>query len=617
MTTSFTTRPELIGTFGMVASTHWLASGAGMAVLEQGGNAFDAAVAAGLVLQVVEPHLNGPGGEVPVIGFDAARREAFVLSGQGPAPAAATLAAFGELGLPLVPGNGLLPACAPAAFGTWMLLLRDRGRLPLRAVLEHAIGYAARGYPMLPVISAGIASVADLFREHWPSSAEIYLTGGGALGAPGVPVPGTRFANPVLAATYQRILAEAEAAGPDRDEQIEAARRAFYRGFVAEAIAAYLTEAEVLDVTGRRHRALLGYDDLAVWQPATEQPVTLDYQGLTVCKTPPWGQGPVFLQQLALLSGFDLAGMGPGSAELVHTVVECAKLAFADREAWYGDPRFTEVPLGGLLSPGYATERRRLVTGSASPDLRPGAPDGLAPRLPAFVTSPAAVPGAGDVPSAGPGEPLLDPGTGEPLSRAAGRPARAGDTCHLDVADRFGNLVSATPSGGWLQSSPVIPGLGFCLGTRAQMFTLTPGLPATLAPGKRPRTTLSPGLALRDGEPYLAFGTPGGDQQDQWALGFFLNHVQFGMNLQEAIEAPAFHTRHFPSSFYPRESSPLAVDIEERTGERVIAALRARGHEVSVMPPWSLGRMSAVARSGGFLYAAANPRGMQGYAAGR
>jgi gamma-glutamyltranspeptidase/glutathione hydrolase len=606
MTSSFTTRPELAGTFGMVASTHWLASAAGMAVLEQGGNAFDAAVAAGLVLQVVEPHLNGPGGEVPIIGYDAARGGAFVLDGQGPAPAAATLAAFGDLGLQLVPGNGLLAACVPAAFGTWMLLLRDRGWLPLRAVMEHAIGYASDGYPVLPAISAGIASVAELFREHWPSSAGIYLTGGGESG---VPVPGSRFANPVLAATYQRILAEAEAAGPDRDEQIEAARRAFYQGFVAEAIAAYLARAEVLDVTGDRHRALLGYDDLAGWRAATEEPATFGYEGLTVCKTPPWGQGPVFLQQLALLSGFDLAGMGPGSAELIHTVTECAKLAFADREAWYGDPRFTDVPLGDLLSRGYAAERRGLVGASASPDLRPGAPGGRVPRLPAFAAPAPGAPG-GTVPS-------MDPGTGEPLSRAATAPARGGDTCHLDVADRFGNLVAATPSGGWLQASPVIPGLGFCLGTRAQMFSLTPGLPATLAPGKRPRTTLSPGLALRDGEPYLAFGTPGGDQQDQWTLGFFLNHVQFGMNLQQAIDAPAFHTRHFPSSFYPRESCPLALDVEERAGPEVIAALRARGHEVTVMPPWSLGRISAVSRRGGFLHAAANPRGMQGYAAGR
>ncbi len=612
---SFTTRPELAGTFGMVASTHWLASAAGMAVLEQGGNAFDAAVAAGLVLQVVEPHLNGPGGEVPVIGFDAARDEAFVLDGQGPAPAAATLAAFGDLGLDLVPGNGLLAACVPAAFGTWMLLLRDRGRLPLRAVMEHAIGYAAGGYPVLPAISAGIASVAELFREHWPASAAIYLTGDGPSG---VPEPGTRFASPVLAATYERILAEAEAAGPDRDEQIEAARRAFYQGFVAEAIAGYLAGAEVLDVTGKRHRALLGYDDLAGWRAGTERPVTLGYQGLTVCKTQPWGQGPVFLQQLALLSGFDLAGMGRGSAELIHTVVECAKLAFADREAWYGDPRFTDVPLADLLSPGYADERRALVGATASPGLRPGAPGGREPRLPGFATHPSHATAASGAPGrTGVSSPPLDPGTGEPLSRTGTGPARAGDTCHLDVADRFGNLVAATPSGGWLQSSPVIPGLGFCLGTRAQMFTLTPGLPASLAPGKRPRTTLSPGLALRDGQPYLAFGTPGGDQQDQWTLAFFLNHVQFGMNLQQAIDAPAFHSRHFPSSFYPRESYPLAIDIEERAGREVIDALQARGHQVTVMPPWSLGRISAVARSGGFLYAAANPRGMQGYAAGR
>ncbi|HEY2578898.1 MAG TPA: gamma-glutamyltransferase family protein [Streptosporangiaceae bacterium] len=602
---SFTTRPELAGTFGMVASTHWLASAAGMAMLERGGNAFDAAVATGLVLQVVEPHLNGPGGEVPVIGFDAGRGEPFVLSGQGTAPAAATLAAFGALGIDLIPGNGLLPACVPAAFGTWMLLLRDHGRLPLRTVIEPAIGYAADGYPVLPAISAGIASVAGLFREHWPSSAGIYLTGSGP---DGVPAPGSRFANPALAATYQRVLAGAEAAGTSRDEQIEAARHAFYQGFVAEAIAAYLTSAEIMDVTGTPHRALLGYDDLAGWRAAAESPATFGYAGLTVCKTPPWGQGPVFLQQLSLLEGFGLAEMRPGSAEFIHTVVECAKLAFADREAWYGDPRYGEVPLGDLLSPEYAAQRRELVSGSARADLVPGSPGGRTPRLPGYVTAGLIPPG--DEAAAAPS---LDPGTGEPLDRTAG----AGDTCHLDAADRFGNMVTATPSGGWLQSSPIIPGLGFCLGTRGQMFTLTPDLPNTLAPGKRPRTTLSPGLALRDGEPYLAFGTPGGDQQDQWTLPFFLSHVHFGMNLQQAIDAPAFHTRHFPSSFYPRDAHPLAVGVEARVGADVIAELRSRGHDVTVMPPWSLGRISAVSRAGGFLYAAANPRGMQGYAAGR
>jgi gamma-glutamyltranspeptidase / glutathione hydrolase len=612
----FTTRPELAGTFGMVASTHWLASAVGMAVLEQGGNAFDAAVAAGLVLQVVEPHLNGPAGEVPIIAHHAGREETFVLCGQGTAPAAATLEAFGDLGLDLVPGSGLLAACVPGAFGAWMLLLREYGTLRLRDVMDYAIGYAARGYPMLPAISVGISSVAELFRDHWPSSAEVYLPDGD------VPAPGSLFANPALAATYQRILAEAEAASGDRDEQIEAARRAFYGGFVAETIAAYLgsAEAEVMDVTGRRHRGLLSYADMAAWRPSLEEPLTYDYHGLTVCKTRPWGQGPVFAQQLALLDGFDLEEMG--HAEFTHTVIECAKLAFADREAWYGDPDFTDVPIKTLLSAEYADARRGLVGPQASGDLRPGSPDGRPPRLPAFAA------GTRHAASASVSDPMaapamqLDPSTGEPTLRTGGPgPAasshRAGDTCHLDVADRFGNMVSATPSGGWLQSSPVIPGLGFCLGTRAQMFTLTPGLPATLAPGKRPRTTLSPSLALKDREPYLAFGTPGGDQQDQWTLLFFLNHVLAGMNLQQAIDFPSFHSAHMPSSFYPRQAQPRVVDVESRVGTAVINDLQRRGHLVNVRPAWSLGRVSAVARRNGILYAAANPRGMQGYAVGR
>jgi len=299
----------------------------------------------------------------------------------------------------------------------------------------------------------------------------------------------------------------------------------------------------------------------------------------------------------------------------MHTVTECAKLAFADREAWYGDPDFTDVPVKALLSADYADARRQLVGAEASADLVPGAPDGRPPRLPEFATA------AGHAPRAQASlsdpmnlpAPQLDPATGEPTARTGG----PGDTCHLDVTDRFGNMVSATPSGGWLQSSPVIPGLGFCLGTRAQMFTLTPGLPATLAPGKRPRTTLSPSLALRDREPYLAFGTPGGDQQDQWSLLFFLNHLHFGMNLQQAIDFPSFHSAHMPSSFYPREAQPRVLDVESRVSRAVIEDLRRRGHLVNVRPAWSLGRVSAVARRNGVLYGAANPRGMQGYAVGR
>jgi gamma-glutamyltranspeptidase / glutathione hydrolase len=589
----FATRPELRGTFGVVSSTHWLASAAAMALLERGGNAFDAAVAAGFVLQVVEPHLNGPGGEVPVVGYSARRDQVFVVNGQGPAPAAASLGRFRQLDLELVPGDGLLPACVPGAFGAWMLLLAEHGTMRPRDVLEHAIGYAEGGFPALPGVAATIAARQRLFAEEWPSSATVWL-------ADGVPASGARLRNPALAATWRRLLAEAEAASGDRDRQIEAAVAAFYEGFVAEAIAAFLAAAEVIDGSGRRHRGLLAADDLAGWRASFESPVTLDYHGWTVCKTGPWGQGPVFLQQLALLEGFDLAAMGLGGEAYLHTLVECGKLAFADREAWYGDPAAVEVPLDGLLDPGYSRRRRALVGRDASLELRPGSPAGRPPRLPATVATAA-------------GRNLGSGG-------ATGEPALAGgDTCHVDVADRHGNLVAATPSGGWLQSSPAVPGLGFCLGTRGQMFWLEEGLANSLAPGKRPRTTLSPSLALRDGEPLLAFGTPGGDAQDQWTLQFFLAHVHFGLDLQQAIDAPAFTSEHFPSSFWPRLAAPGRLLVEDRVEPAVVAGLAARGHLVELADPWSIGRTCVAGRdpATGLLLAAANPRGRQAYAVGR
>jgi gamma-glutamyltranspeptidase / glutathione hydrolase len=547
----------------MVASTHWLASAAGMAVLERGGNAFDAAAATGLTLQVVEPHLNGPGGDLPIVFWSAERGEPLVLCGQGPAPAAATSEQFRELGHDLVPGTGLLAACVPGAFDGWMLLLRDFGTLGPDEVLEFAIGYAEDGYPVVPGMTATIENAEPLLRE-WPASAELYLP---------VPRPGTLFRNRALAAAYRRILAEAGRGA--REARIDRARDAFYRGFVADAIDRFCA-------TGG---GLLTGDDLAEWQATVEAPATIDYHGYTVCKTGPWGQGPVLLQQLALLAGFDLESLGRTSAEYIHTVVECSKLAFGDREAFYGDPAFVDVPLERLLSAEYNDERRELVGEDASAELRPGGG-----RLPTLVAAEAGV--------------------------GAGEPTR-GDTVHLDVADRFGNLVSATPSGGWLQSSPVIPELGWPLGTRAQMFWLEPGLPSSLEPGKRPRTTLSPSLALRGGEPYAAFGTPGGDQQDQWSLHAFLNHVHFGLDLQASIDAPEFHTEHFPSSFFPRQARPRSLALEARVPAEVVSELRERGHEVEVTDAWSLGRVSAVAREDGMLKAGANPRGMQGYAVGR
>ena len=595
----FTTRPEIDGTFGVVTSTHWIATAVGMATLEKGGNAFDAAVATAFTLQVVEPHLNGPGGDAPVIVYDVRRGKPEVICGQGPAPAGATIAHYRREGLDLVPGTGLLAACVPGTFETWMLLLRDYGTLSLAEVLAPAIAYAQNGHPLLERANATIATVAKLFREHWPTSAAVYLQNGAA------PPAGTLFANKQLAATYLRILKEAESAGGDRVAQIERARKTWSQGFVAEAIGRFCRTQEVMDSSGARHRGVLTADDMARWTPPVEAPLTYDYCRYTVCKTGPWGQGPVMLQQLALLKGFGLDGLDPAGPELIHLQVECAKLAYADRESFYGDPDFVPVPMATLLSDAYNAARRQLVAPTASLELRPGSIEGFG----AVVKFPDRAPAAAGAAAA------AAAGTGEPTVGKLG--GVRGDTVHFDIVDQAGNMVSATPSGGWLQSSPVIPELGFCLGTRAQMFWLEEGHPAALAPGKRPRTTLTPALALRDGEPYLACGTPGGDQQDQWITQMFLRHVHAGLNLQEAIDAPAWHSEHFPSSFWPRTARPGVLVVEGRVPKATVAELERRGHIVEVGPDWSEGRLTAAARDGIRRRAAANPRGMQGYAAGR
>jgi gamma-glutamyltranspeptidase/glutathione hydrolase len=559
-------------------------------MLVGGGNAFDAAGAAAFVLQVVEPHLNGPGGEVPALFQKAGDRAPTVLCGQGTAPAGATIGHYRDAGLELVPGTGFLAATVPGAVGAWLALLRDHGTRSLREVLGYAIGYAENGHMPVPRVSETIGAVTSLFRDEWTSSAELWLPH----------EPGKLLRNPDLARTYTRLVDEAEKAGPDRERQLDAAITAWYEGFVAEAIDDFCRQP-VLDDSGERHRGVLTGADLAAWRPSYEEPISLTTRGWTVYKVGTWCQGAVLLQQLAMLED-DLPDAG--TAELIHRTTEVAKLAFADREAWYGD--VPGVPVEALLSAAYAKERAALVNSRASVELRPGSPDGRSPRLPRYVTDEQAPP-----------VPLVQMGgLGEPTVSRHG--STRGDTCHIDVADRWGNLVSATPSGGWLQSSPAIPGLGFCLGTRAQMFWLEDGLPASLAPGKRPRSTLTPSFARRNGTA-MAFGTPGGDQQDQWQLGFFLNHAAYNMNLQEAIDAPSWHTTAFPSSFYPRETHPGEVIVESRVDSQAIEELERRGHTVTVAEPWSLGRLSAVSRDEetGVLRAAANPRGMQGYAAGR
>jgi gamma-glutamyltranspeptidase/glutathione hydrolase len=592
----FTTRPTLQGTFGMAASTHWLASSTAMAVLEDGGNAFDAAVAAGFVLQVVEPHLNGPGGDLPIILAPAGGRVQ-VLCGQGPAPAGATIAHYTGLGLDLVPGTGPLAAAVPGAVEAWLVLLRDHGTKSLAEVLKYAVGYAEDGHPAVDRVGAAVSAVQELFETEWTTSAAVYLPGG----AP--PRPGALLRNPALAATWRRLLAES--AGGTREAEIDAARRVWREGFVAEHLAAAAARP-TMDTSGERHAGTLTVDDMAGFEATYEEPATFTWNGWTIAKPGLWSQGPVFLQQLALLPG----GLEYGTPEYVHTLVEGAKLAMADREAWYGDD--APVPLDALLDPAYSAARRALIGEHASYELRPGSPGGREPRLSKQALA-AASGAVGVAPGAGAGEPTV-----------ARDGATRGDTCHVDVVDRWGNMISATPSGGWLQSNPVVPELGFPLGTRLQMSWLEPGLPNSLAPGKRPRTTLSPSLALRDGEPVMAFGTPGGDQQDQWTVHFLLavalrERVRGGPDLQGAIDAPNWHTESFPSSFYPRAMSAGSVVVESRIGEAVIDELTRRGHDVTVGDPWSEGRISAVARDPEtrILSAGANPRGMQGYAVGR
>jgi gamma-glutamyltranspeptidase/glutathione hydrolase len=579
----------------MVGSTHWLATACAMSVLERGGNAFDAAAAGGFVLQVVEPHLNGPGGEVPIVLWSERDRECRVVCGQGVAPAAATIEAFDRLGIDEIPGTGLLAATVPGAFGGWLLLLEQWGTWTLREILAYAISYARNGFPAIPGLSATIGAVAPMFTSDWPTSAAAWLPGGV------VPATGSSLTNPVLAATYERVIAAAEQRASDRDGQLAAAQQTWYQGFVAEELARFATQTQWRDATGEVHAGLLTTDDIAAWGPTIEAPASFDYGRYTVCKTQAWGQGPVFLAQLALLDGFDLDAMGHLSADYLHTVVECSKLAFADREAWYGDAPGVSELHHLLIDKAYNDERRRLISDLASNELRAGVLAGRQPRLPSRI---------------GPRSARSDgSGAGEPTVQSSG--VARGDTCHIDVVDAAGNLVSATPSGGWLQSSPYIPRLGFCLGSRAQMFWLEPGLPSSLAPGARPRTTLSPSIVLRDGEPWLAFGTPGGDQQDQWSLAFFLAVVHGGLDLQAAIEAPSYHSDHFPSSFAPRVASPGRLAVEDRLGSETIQALRRRGHGVVEAGSWSLGRMSAVAREGRLRLGAADPRGGQGYAAGR
>lgn len=613
----FRTRPVLQGTFGMAASTHWIASATAQAVLERNGNAFDAAVAAAFVLHVVEPHLNGPGGDLSAIFVTADDATPRVMVGQGAAPAGATIEHYRELGFWEVPGSGVLAAAVPGAVVSWLRLLETRGSWELAGVLAFAIGYARIGHPVLEATVRTIGNVRELFEQYWPTSAAQWIPDGR------MPHPGELVTNEAYARTLEALLAAGEGAD-SRESRIRAAVDAWSTGFVAAELERFAAESHMQPSLGRAVPGVLTGADLSAHEAREEEAVTLEFRGTTIAKTGAWGQGPVLLQALAILDCVPDDRLDPSTAIGIHTIIESLKLAMADRDAWHGDAAGAEsVPLAELLDPAYARERAGLIGEIASSEFRPGRPGGREPWMPPLRTEGASADLGGTAgeptrASAGAAAPAADAagtGLGSLASALAGR----GDTCHLDVIDRHGNMISATPSGGWLQSSPYIPELGFCLGSRLQMTWLDAASPSALTPGRRPRTTLSPTLLLRDGVPVETLGTPGGDQQDQWQLVYLLRRLVGGYDPQQAIDAPMFHTASHVSSFEPRTWSPGELVVERRVGRRIMAELVLRGHDVKPVGDWTQGRLSMVGRdaASGVLIAGANPRGSQGYAVGR
>jgi gamma-glutamyltranspeptidase/glutathione hydrolase len=581
----FTTRPLITARKGIVTAGHYLAAAAGFRIFEQGGNAFDAAVATGLCLNLVEPHNNGLGGEAPTLVYTAAEKKVYAVSGMGWSPAALTMDWCRQNGVDLIPGDGFIPACVPAMLDTFALMLARFGTLTFAQVAAPAIELAEQGFAMYDTLQNVIRHAA----AKYPTTADVFAPDGR------VPEIGELIRNPAWANAVH-LMCQAEAAcGKGRIAGIEAARDAFYKGPIAEKILEFISSNPVKDAAGHCFAGLLTAADFADWHAALEEPTHYNYRGLDVYKCPPWTQGPVFLQQLALLEGYDLKALDHNSADYLHLVTEAAKLAFADREAYYGDPAFDAVPFDVLLSHDYNARRRALIDmTTADATLRPG---DVGRGIPDYVL-----------------RSVLEDNRlalhSNQQSALENQQSHKGDTTHLDTADAAGNIVACTPSGGWIQSSPVIPGLGFPLGTRAQMFYLNPERPNALQPHKRPRATLTPTIVTRDGQPYLGFGTQGGDMQDQWTLQFFLNVADFGMNLQEALDAPTIHSEHFPSSFYPREAYPQRLSVEGRISPEVRDELTKRGHEIVVPGDWAHGRVLAVSVNDerGTLSGGASPR---------
>jgi gamma-glutamyltranspeptidase/glutathione hydrolase len=573
---AFTTRPVIMGTHGMVTSTHYLASVEGLKILQDSGNVVDAGAAMWFCMTLLKPHLIGLAGEVPILLYLGDEEKVIAVNGQGPAPLAASIDWFKEQGYPMIPEDGFTPACVPGAFDAWMMALDEYGTMDLPRILEPAIRIATEGYPMYPTLASFLNSLQKKFQTEWSSTASIYLASGRA------PLVGEIQRNPDWARTLSKVVDEYNKA-ESRSSGFDAVRKYFYDGAIAKTMINFLETTTCRDVYGKENHGLMTLEDMSKYHASFERSVSVDYKGLTVHKCGPWTQGPVFLQMLRILEEFDLRAMKHNSVEYIHTLIETMKLVFADREQYYADPEFENVPLDWLLSREYAKERRQLIDPNIANMLhRPG---GVEPTM---------------------------------LDESGQKPWFEGDTVHLEAVDREGNMLSATPSGGWLRTSPIVPGLGFPMGTRAQFMHLDSNHIECLKPGKRPSTTLTPSLVTQDRKPYMVFGTPGGDKQEQWTLQFFLNYHEFGMNIQEALDAPTAHTSHFPASFWPHTVKPLEVSLEPRIPLEIAEGLGKKGHKVIYSKPWSHGRCLAIRydSSTGLMSGGASPRTGEPYAIG-
>ncbi|MBZ5591500.1 MAG: gamma-glutamyltransferase family protein [Acidobacteriia bacterium] len=557
--------PPVRGTHEMVGAANNLEVEAGFRILTQGGNAIDAGVATVLAAAVTEQSRFGLGGEIPIL-VKPVGKPVVAISGIGTAPAKATVEFYkgrkaepweDEDHLTPIPAIGILSAPVPGVFDGLILALSKYGTMSFAQVVAPAIEYAG-GFPIAEEFAAFIHG-NERFLDLWPASKDFFFPGGTA------PDRGQIFREPTLARTLRSLVAVEKKTAGNRVAKLGAVRDYFYKGTLARRMAAF----------SEHNGGLVAYRDLANFHAETDRPRSATYRGYEVVKPGFWTQGPVMIEALNILEGFNLKAMGHNSPEYLHTVVETVKLAFADRDRYYGDPKFSHIPEEILLSKEYAAERRKLIDPShASLEHRPGS----------F------------------GKPLEIEKTSTPAAIGAH------DTTCVNVVDRKGNVFSATPSGAWLPSV-ILGDTGVPLSSRMQSFVMTPGHPNQLAPGKRPRVTLSPTIVLRDGKPFLALSTPGGDNQDQALLQVLLNIVEFGMSPQEAVEAPRFQTEHFFSSFGNHEFSPGRLSLEGRISKDTADKLGALGHHVSVTGDWSNSSAPTVIKiSDGVLDGGADPR---------